>query len=156
MKQLFANALVSLVSGIFLVLGVGGALWIGGKLIDTFGKKDKEFTSIYKTTSVNLPSAAILEHSIVKDVPKFMVRGTVKNIETREIELAQVTVDVLSDGVKVNSCRSAQNNSVMKPGEQILFIVGCADIESNLDTAKKITYQVTASRLVFDGEKLAK
>ena len=87
---MLANALLFLIFGVFLVVGVAGALWIGDAI---FSEKKPKFN--YALAYETVPQSAILEHSLVPNVPNFTVRGTIQNVDKARWEFVDVFVNLL-------------------------------------------------------------
>jgi hypothetical protein len=143
MKQLLANALVSLMSGISLVLGIGGALWVGERLM----REDKPKKIWPRFHTETLPSTAILETSVVTSVPKFTVRGSLKNSTSADWDVGEIQLQILSKGVVVNTCKKIFEWNTVKAGEGTNFLIECSDVNSP-SNGELLEYRVIAMRLV--------
>lgn len=140
MKQLFANAFFSLISGIFLVAGVAGALWVGDAL---FSDKKPKFN--YALAYEVVPKSAVLEHSLVPNVPNFTVRGTVQNVDSARWDFVDVFVDLFVDQTKIGQCTEYSDNRSLAPNEKTQFLVSCNQL-SNVNLSPNIRYEVFAKR----------
>jgi hypothetical protein len=126
LKQLIVNAFVSLVSGIFLVVGVAGTAWVVEKAFREESKRPHRPMSFSKP----LPDGAVVETSVVPNVPNFAVRGSVRNTDTKDWDVTEIRVDLLSKGVVVNKCSDVVDYRTVKPGQTVNFLVVCRDIAS--------------------------
>ena len=139
MKQLLVNAALALVTGVFLILGVAGALWVGDKMF----RDKKPFRSVLSYEI--LPTSAIVEHSMVPNVPTLTIRGTVKNNEKQRWEFVDVHVNLYVDNTQVNECTDYGDARAIEPGESALFLVSCRSI-STVNLSSNLRYEVVASR----------
>ena len=76
MKRLVINALVSLVTGMSFVLGVGGAAFVVDRL---FKNSHEQPSRPAYVTAEPIPESSFTDHSVIDGVPFFTVKGTVRN-----------------------------------------------------------------------------
>ncbi len=146
MKQLFVNALVSLVTGFFLVVGVGGGALVVGAIHDKL-KDDPPKKYRQNTRFIPLADSAIAESSVVRDVPKFTVRGSIRNTDAIDWDVSFIRVEILSKSTPVSKCeeRDSPDFRIVKPGESINFLIVCSSV-ANPVSGEAFEYRVRAER----------
>ncbi|TAG46541.1 MAG: hypothetical protein EAZ30_12470 [Betaproteobacteria bacterium] len=153
MKQLIVNALVSLFTGFFLVVGVGGGGLVVGAIYDKL-KDDPPRKFRQNARFTLLPDSAFVESSVVRDVPKFTVRGSIRNTDTIDWDVSFIRLEILSKSTSVGKCqeRDSPDFRIVKPGESINFLIACLDI-ANPVSGETFEYRVRAER--WDDQKKA-
>ncbi len=139
MKQLLVNAALSLVSGVFLVFGIGGAVWVGDRM---FGEKRPTRSVL---SYENLPASAIVEHSVVPNVPTLTIRGTIQNNESQRWEFVDIYVHLYVDQTKVGECTDYTDSRTLEPNERAMFLISCRSI-SSANLSRNLRYEIAASR----------
>jgi hypothetical protein len=142
MKQMIVSALVSLATGFFLVVGLGGGALVVGviheKLKEEPGKRHR-VTPYFTPMNDN----AIVESTVVRDVPHFTVRGTINNNETTDWDIPEIKVELLSKGVVLKACSDIVDWRILKPGQTTNFLVVCRDVPSPT-SGESLEYRVRA------------
>lgn len=146
MKQMIVNALISLFTGFFLVVGLGGGAFVVSR-IDK--KLNDEPQKRYRpnTRFTPLVESAIVETSVVRDVPNFTVRGAIRNTDSIDWDVGIIRVEILSKAMPVASCDERDNPEyrILKPGKTINFLVVCRNIAPPT-TGETFDYRVKAER----------
>ncbi len=146
MKQMIVSALVSLFTGFFLVVGLGGGALvvkvIDGKLSD---EPPRRFRPNIRITPI--VDSAIIETSVVRDVPKFTVRGSIRNVDAIDWDVGVIRVEILSKSMAVGTCdeRDTPDYRIVKSGQTINFLVICQNI-SPPTTGETFDYRIRAER----------
>lgn len=151
MKQMVVNALVSLFTGFFLVVGLGGGALVVGAIHE---KLKDEPQKRYRPSARFTPLAdsAIVETSVVRDVPKFTVRGSIRNTDTIDWDVSFIRAEILSKATRVSECneRDSPDYRIVKPGQSINFLIVCSSIPA-LASGEAFEYRVKAER--WDDQK---
>ena len=144
---MIVSALVSLVTGFFLVVGLGGGVLVVKVLDD---KLKDEPPRRYRPPGIlytPIADSAVIETSVVRDVPKFSVRGSIRNIEAVDWDVGTIRVEMLSKATPVGTCEETGNPDyrILKPGQTINFLVICQKI-SPPPKGETFDYRIRAER----------
>jgi hypothetical protein len=146
MKQMIINALVSLFTGFFLVVGLGGGALVVGLMYEKLkDEPQKRFRP--RVFSKPLPQSAIIETTVVRDVPSFTVRGSLRNSGNEDWDIPEIKVEILSKGVVVTTCDDVREWRIVKPGQTTNFLIVCRNIGWPA-TGENLDYRVTAFQFV--------
>ena len=138
MKQLVVNALVSLVTGMFFVLGIAGAAFIVERLYKSSKEPPKRPAYI---NAEALPEAAFFDHAVVDGVPFFTVKGTVRNDSETVWNYVDIVAALLVDETTVNTCRYNKSDLSIPPKSSVKFLIECRDIAAEI-ISPKIRYKL--------------
>ncbi len=145
MKQMIVSALVSLFTGFFLVVGLGG----GALVVRVIDDKLKDEPRKWRPTIrfIPLADAAIVESSVIRDVPNFTVRGSIRNTDQIDWDIAPIRLEILAETTVVSKCdeRGSPDYRIVKPGQSINFLVVCENIKNPV-TGATFEYRVKAER----------
>jgi hypothetical protein len=122
-----------------LVLGVAGAVWIAEKVFREETQKHHRPQRYFKP----LLESAIVETSVIRDVPNFTVRGSIKNTDTSDWDVNEIKVEIVSKGSVVNKCEQIRDFRIVKPGQSFNFLIVCGDIDSPF-SGESFEYRVKA------------
>ena len=144
---MIVSALVSLVTGFFLVVGLGGGVLVVKVLDD---KLKDEPPRRYRPPGIlytPIADSAVIETSVVRDVPKFTVRGSIRNVDAVDWDLGVIRVEILSKSMAVGTCdeRDTPDYRIVKPGQTVNFLVTCQNI-SLPTTGETFDYRIRAER----------
>ena len=150
MKQMIVSALVSLFTGFFLVVGLGGGVLVVKVIDDKLTDEPRKRRSAIRFTP--LADAAIVESSVIRDVPNFTVRGSIRNTDSIDWDVAPIRLEILAEATVVGKCdeRGSPEYRIVKPGQSISFLVVCENIK-NPATGTTFEYRVKAER--WDDQK---
>ncbi len=146
MKQMVVNALVSLLTGFFLVVGLGGGVLVVSLIDDKLKDKPRERYGL-NARFVPIPDSAIVESSVVNNVPKFTVRGSLRNTDTIDWDVGFIRVEILSKATPVGKCeeRDSPDYRIVKPAQSINFLIVCSSIAFPV-SGDMLDYRVKAER----------
>lgn len=138
MKQLFANALTALSTGIFFALGVAVCFYAFEHLsaAGTSGNADLE--------RIKLPTdLRIGSHERVEGTPNLTIVGVVENAGASAWSNASIEAEVLADGARVNECHATVNGAI-PPGTRRAFQIECWNV-SGTNLPESIGYRLQVS-----------
>jgi hypothetical protein len=134
-KQLVANALVSVISGFCFALGVLAVVM----LADVFDDPAAAFAP--RTEIVRLPpEIAIAEHDRVAGTPYFTIRGVIENTGGNEWSDVMVKATILAGGAQVNDCDTRLDGK-LQPMSRRAFQIECYGVAGTA-VADALTYDL--------------
>jgi hypothetical protein len=147
-KQMIVNALVSLLTGFFLVVGLGGGALVVSVIDDKLKDKPRERYGL-NARFAPIPDSAIAETSVVNNVPKFTVRGSLRNTDLIDWDVGFIRVEILSKATPVGKCeeRDSPDYRIVKPEQSINFLIVCSSVAAPA-LGDAFEYRVKAERWI--------
>lgn len=135
MKQLFYNALTSLVTGLSFTMGLLGVLL----LVEAWNHGKVRTESAHDW--VNRPAGIVItEHDRVPGTPTLTIRGVLANESERTWREVSIDASILAGQAQVNEC-DATVRGMLAPGERRAFQLECYGVSGSVDP-DLVTYQL--------------
>ena len=137
MKQLLANAVTALLTGIFFTLGIGLTIYAIDYFTDDHpSPKDLDYIQLP-------PGVTVIEHSQVQGTPSFTIVGVVENSSKTSWQSVSIAADILAAGVKVNSCETDLDDD-FPPNARRAFKIECYGV-SGTNVPSVVSYRVSVT-----------